>query len=122
VQQAQQLSTGQASFRITLQRATDAAFTQNLTSLVSGEKLVSIQIENYYMKANGINNQADIMPGNRYTFSETVNLNYFDDVAASPSNYYYYRLLFNPVYTANINTTSTYSVNDRSLSVMQLKR
>ncbi len=117
-----QLSTGQASFRITLQRATDAAFTQNLTSLVSGEKLVSIQIENYYMKVNGINNQADIMPGNRYTFSETVNLNYFDDVAASPSNYYYYRLLFNPVYTANINTTSTYSVNDRSLSVMQLKR
>ncbi|MCG3165285.1 MAG: hypothetical protein POELPBGB_01047 [Bacteroidia bacterium] len=112
------LANGTASYNVTVQRATDAAFTAGLTNLVTGSAMVGLQVGDYYMQAQAtpILN-ANGFSGNRFLYGNNVSLTYFDDPAPGT---YYYRLLITP--GGFQKTGGNYSVNDRSLSVVQIKR
>jgi hypothetical protein len=112
------LANGTASYSITVQRATDAAFTAGLTNLVKGSAMVGLQVGDYYMQAQAspILN-ANGFSGNRFLYGNNVSLTYFDDPV--PGTYYYRLLIEVGGFQKN---GGNYSVNDRSFTVAQIKR
>jgi len=106
---------GWAGYIVTLQRAENAAFTNNLTTLTSSSAIVG---QKYTDKNDGFGSTGTTTYQNGLAGNANIS---YADLNLQIGRTYYYRLVFD-VTNTDPPTAGSYLVGDRSLNIIQVKR